>query len=188
MDRLKNRLLAANVVGMFVLAYAFMAGPGLAAPGQRLTLANVVTTQVGYQGRLVVADGTYDFIFRLYDAASAGALVGASATVNDAPVKATAYSVALDFGAAAFTGSARWLEVYYRPGASTGGYTKLSPRQPLLATAYAESLRPGATISGNLPSDSAVLRVTNTGAGTALSGSAHNHDTGGLPQSVGQTR
>src|SRR3954449_4971351 len=85
-----------------------------------------VGTQFAYQGRLVVADGAYDFVFRLYNAASAGTKIGADVSVSDAAVKATVYNVALNFGANAFFGDARWLEVSYRPGASTGSYTLLA--------------------------------------------------------------
>lgn len=165
MDRVKNRLLAANVVGMFVLAYALMAGPGLAAPSQSSALATAVGTQISYQGRLSVADGPYDFIFRLWDAPTAGIRIGPDVTVDNAQVRATAYVVALNFGATAFTGEARWIEVYYRPGASTGTYTKLASRQGLLPTAYAVSLRPGAIVEGALANNTAVITANTSSPG-----------------------
>jgi len=43
-----------------------------------------------------------------------------------------------DFGGGVFTGPARWLEVAVRAGASTGGFTTLTPRQPVLTTPYAQ--------------------------------------------------
>ena len=44
------------------------------------------------------------------------------------------FTVALDFGAGAFNGDARWLEVaVYKTGT---GWVVLSPRQPLLAAPY----------------------------------------------------
>jgi hypothetical protein len=43
----------------------------------------------------------------------------------------------LDFGTNAFNGQARYLQIWVRPGSSTGGYTPLSPRQELTATPYA---------------------------------------------------
>ena len=56
---------------------------------------------------------------------------------NDLPVSGGLFTADLDFGAAAFDGQARWLEVAVRPGASTGAYTTLAPRRALLANPYA---------------------------------------------------
>jgi len=47
------------------------------------------------------------------------------------------FTVPLDFGSAAFTGDARWLEVAVRCPAGSGSYTTLTPRQPLTAAPYA---------------------------------------------------
>lgn len=94
-----------------------------------------------YQGRLndagSPANGSYDFLFILYDAALGGSQVGSTVTVNDLEVVDGYLTVWLDFGAGVFTGQARWLEISVRPGGSTGSYTILSPRQPLTAAPYA---------------------------------------------------
>lgn len=94
-----------------------------------------------YQGLLtdggVPASGAYDFRFRLYDAPNGGLQVGATLSKGDIQVKEGYFSVVLNFGATAFFGQARWLEVAVRPGSSTGTYTVLSPRQALTATPYA---------------------------------------------------
>src|SRR5207245_406487 len=99
MDRLKNRLLAANVVAMLILAYALTVGQGQAAPttvppaptavppatgpvaappapptptvvrpaaAPQSVVPAVTPSQFVYEGRVGVADGAYDFIFRLY--------------------------------------------------------------------------------------------------------------------------
>ncbi|NJN83802.1 MAG: hypothetical protein HC802_17030 [Caldilineaceae bacterium] len=55
---------------------------------------------------------------------------------NDVAVVDGLFTVALDFGNV-FDGRALWLEIKVRPGASSGGYTLLAPRQALLATPYA---------------------------------------------------
>ncbi|MGC9399008.1 MAG: hypothetical protein ACP5HM_07710 [Anaerolineae bacterium] len=108
-----------------------------------------------YQGRLTndqgePLTGTYDFEFRLYDGSGSGAAqVGSAVTVNDQQVNEGYFTVQLDFGASAFTGDARWLEVAVRAGSSTGSYTALSPRQALTAAPYALSLRPGARVEGS---------------------------------------
>ncbi len=94
-----------------------------------------------YQGRLNDSggpvNGPADFEFRLFNAAAAGTQVGSTVAINDTGVTNGLFTAALDFGASAFDGSARWLEIAVRPGASTGAYTNLSPRQPITATPYA---------------------------------------------------
>ena len=91
------------------------------------------TTAFTYQGKLddtgSPANGAYDFEFRLFDAVSGGAQVGSTATINDLTVTAGIFTTTLDFGAAAFPGADRWLEISVRAGASTGSYTTLTPRQ-----------------------------------------------------------
>jgi len=44
--------------------------------------------------------------------------------------------LSLDFGAAAFSGDARWLQVAVRSPAGTGSFTTLTPRQPLTGTPH----------------------------------------------------
>lgn len=87
-----------------------------------------------YQGQLnqgtSVANGSYDFRFRLYDAAAAGTQVGATLTTTSVQVANGIFTVSLDFGDTAFAGSARFLQIDVK---SAGGptYTALSPRQEL---------------------------------------------------------
>lgn len=91
-----------------------------------------------YQGRLnvngVPANGPFDFQFRLFDAATAGNQI--DYTQSTLPVVDGLFSVALHLGDGMFTGPDRWLEITVRTNA-LGGYTTLSPRQPLLPTPYA---------------------------------------------------
>jgi hypothetical protein len=86
-----------------------------------------------YQGKLTdsgaPATGAYDFRFILYNADAGGSQVGTTLTADDVVVTAGAFTVVLDFGSNIFDGQARWLELAVRPGASTGFYTVLSPRQ-----------------------------------------------------------
>lgn len=99
-----------------------------------LLRAQPLGTAFTYQGRLVEngtpATGAYDFQLRLFDAPAAGAPVGATVTRDDVAVADGLFTVSLDFGPV-FTGSARWLEMAVRPGASTGAYTTLPARQEL---------------------------------------------------------
>ena len=103
-------------------------------------------TAFTYQGELTVDDmpwtGTADLRFTLYDAALGGTpasitLVLAQASLTDGRTVAD-----LDFGAIAFDGTPRWLELQVRTPAWDGigqepAYTTLTPRQPLLPTPYA---------------------------------------------------
>jgi len=102
-------------------------------------------TAFTYQGRLNngtnVASGSYDLTFTLYSAVSGGGTVGTSNVVNDLPISNGLFTVSLDFGATPFIGNDRWLEIGVRPGASTGAYTNLVPRQPITATPYATYAR-----------------------------------------------
>ena len=101
-----------------------------------------------YQGQLkeagLAANGLYDFQACLFDLLVGGSTnVVCTAEINDAPVEAGLFTLALDFGAAPFVGQQRYLEMRVRPGASTGAYTPLSPRQ--FVRAVPEALRASTT-------------------------------------------
>ncbi|MBA2731295.1 MAG: tail fiber domain-containing protein, partial [Acidobacteria bacterium] len=157
---------------VFVLAIAAM----LCCAG----IASAQTTVFNYQGKLTdagnPASGTYQLQFKLYDAG--GTQIGT--TISDIAVTATAgvFTTKLDFGAAAFSGAARFLEISVRHNASEA-YTPLSPRQQISSSP--DSIR---TLSGLQTDDSRKLggvvsthyvptsdaRLTD--AGTQTSGSA----------------
>ncbi len=103
-------------------------------------LAGPVGSSVTYQGELsqqgAAFTGSADFQFRLFDAASSGAQVGAMLTSSAVDVEQGRFAVDLDFGAAAFDGQARWLEINIRP-AGGGAYTTLTPRQRIAPAPYA---------------------------------------------------
>ncbi len=105
------------------------------------TLAAPTGTAFTYQGRLTEngapANGAYDIQFRLFDgAAGAAAQVGGTVTATELPVVNGLFTANLDFGAAAFDGAARWLELAVFDPVATQ-YVPLSPRQYLAATPYA---------------------------------------------------
>jgi hypothetical protein len=95
-----------------------------------------------YQGRLIdnndVADGLFDFQFKLYDDPN-GNIPLADATVGDVDVIDGHFTIQLDFGSSVFDGNAVWLEINVRPGelADPNNYTKLNPRQEVTPTPYA---------------------------------------------------
>jgi hypothetical protein len=100
-------------------------------------------TAFTYQGRLIdannIADGLYDFQFRLYDKADAGIQRGSTIEVNDLDIIDGYFTVSLDFGSGIFDGNDRWLEIAARAGdlGDPNEYTLLSPRQQIKATPYA---------------------------------------------------
>jgi len=103
--------------------------------------ATPLTTAFTYQGQLKQGgapfDGTADFQFSLWDAATGGAQIGTTVQVNAVNVASGLFAVNLDFGAAAFSGDARWLQLAVRPATDVIAFTTLSPRQPLTAAPYA---------------------------------------------------
>ena len=99
------------------------------------------TSAFTYQGKLndggSPVGGVYQFQFKLYDAASGGNQVGQPLTDISATVSGGVFAVSLDFGAAAFDGSDRFLEVGARMYGSSDPYTILNPRYAITSTPYA---------------------------------------------------
>jgi len=100
------------------------------------------TTVFTYQGRLsdggAPANGAYDLQFKLFDTASTGAGTQIGSTITNSALTVTGgvFTTQLDFGASAFPGADRFLEISVRL-AGSGSFTVLSPRQPVIATPYA---------------------------------------------------
>ncbi|MEA3396964.1 MAG: hypothetical protein U9R05_05830, partial [Chloroflexota bacterium] len=150
---MKRQRIFAGILALALLL-ALAAGVTLAQEPHSTLLGTSLGAAFTYQGRLMDASGdpltgSYDFQFELYDAESGVSQVGSTVTVGDVDVSDGLFTVQLDFGSSAFIGDARWLEIGVRAGSSTGAYTTLSPRQPLTATPYALSLRPGAQVIGD---------------------------------------
>ena len=110
--------------------------------------AGPLGTTINYQGQLKLnggpVTGNADMIFTLWTDASGGAQVGPTLTFdglggNPAPVSVAAglFTVGLDFGATAFDGNGRWLNIQVRYPSGGGAYTALTPRQALSAAPYA---------------------------------------------------
>jgi len=133
-----------------------------------------------YQGHLYdansVADGQYDFQFKLYDDPNldpnVGFQVGENVNVPDLDVIDGYFTVELDFNEPnVFSGSARWLEIGVRPGDKNdpNAYMLLSPRQEVTPTPYALYAASGPGVSAPLEvsgsSSDAIIKGTNTGNG-----------------------
>jgi hypothetical protein len=104
------------------------------------TTASAQTTSFTYQGRLADSgtpvNANYDLQFALWNSLSAGAQIGSTQTINSVAVSNGVFIVNLDFGASAFPGTNRFLEIAVRP-AGVGSFTTLAPRQPITSTPYA---------------------------------------------------
>jgi hypothetical protein len=105
------------------------------------------TTAFTYQGQLrdggTNANGAYTMIFKLYDAVTSGNQIG-SAITNSPTLGNGLFTVNLNFGAGAFNGSARWLDITI----SNGGVTQtLSPRVQVLPAPYALYAAVAATVT-----------------------------------------
>ena len=141
-------------------------------------------TAFSVQGRLENSgspvNGTNDVKLSLYDVASGGAPVKGPITNTAVAVNNGIFNVAPDFGAGAFTGAPRWLEIAACPSGS-GSFTSLGPRQQVLPTPYAIYAGTAATAS-NVTSGAAVkslnglkdiLTLQGTG-GVNVSDDGHN--------------
>ena len=108
----------------------------LAAP----TTTTAIDSSLTYQGTLedagTPATGSYDLEFKLQD--TAGVQVGNTIVSDNVAVTAGVFSVALDFGNAAFTGPDRFLVIDVRPGTSAGTFATLAPRTKITPAPYAQ--------------------------------------------------
>jgi hypothetical protein len=116
-----------------------------------------------YQGSLkaggAAASGVYDLQFTLFDASSAGNQISGPVTNLAVTVTSGLFTVQIDFGASAFPGAARWLQVGVRNNGVATNFTILTPRQALTATPYAIQ-------SGNVSDGTVTATKLSPGPGT----------------------
>ncbi|HEX6032755.1 MAG TPA: hypothetical protein VFY90_15090 [Tepidiformaceae bacterium] len=175
--------LAAVAVIVPVARASFSKNSPTAAPSSIQALA-ALGSGFTYQGRLTdgggPANGIYDLRFILYDADAGGTQVGATVEKANIQIQNGLFTTELDFGASAFDGNARWLEIAIRPGDSAGAYTVLSPRQPINPVPYATYAKTAGTAALALPFtqsatsavDTSLFNITQSGAGAAITGAA----------------
>ena len=98
------------------------------------------TTTFTYQGSLrsggSPATGNFDFEFKLFDLASAGAQQGSTLQRLNVPVANGIFTVSLDFGAPVLPGADRFLDIAVRTSGG-GAFTPLTPRQQVSSAPYA---------------------------------------------------
>lgn len=124
-----------------------------------LLLSSVASAQVGttftYQGRLQdngsPMSGTVDLRFSLWDSATDGSQVGVDIGVDDEVLNNGLVCVDLDFGAAAFSGERRWLEIEVDTTATSNSFETLSPRveiKPAPYTVFSSKAADANTLNG----------------------------------------
>ena len=154
------------ILGLACALSGIAAAQSPATPPPAIEPASALGTTFTYQGQLQqnggLVNGACDFRFRLWDAASGGAAVGGPLDIPNVPVSGGRFTVLLDFGASAFSGAARWLDVAV--GCPSGSAkTTLSPRQALTAAPYALFSRStgalqGRAVSAGAPAAGQVLK------------------------------
>lgn len=125
------------------------------------------TTAITYNGNLsesgLPANGSFDFRFALFDDPNGGSQIGSLLEQTNITVTNGNFAATLDFGAAAFPGADRWLQISVR---HTGGvvYNTLLPRTQLVSAPYA--IR-ALTVTGPVTGSNAVasLSVSNSRPG-----------------------
>jgi hypothetical protein len=98
-------------------------------------VAQAQPTAFTYQGQLKdagsLASGSYDMVFRLFDAEIDGTQLGTDQAAPGTAVADGLFTATIDFGAGLFDGPPRWLEIEVNT-------IVLSPRQALTSTPYAQ--------------------------------------------------
>ena len=104
------------------------------------TTIQAQTTVFTFQGRLsdnnLVANGTYDMQFALFDAVSGGNQIGQTVSNANVSVVSGIFTVNLDFGANSFSGADRYLQISVRVAGDQNPHTILNPRQSVTSAPY----------------------------------------------------
>jgi hypothetical protein len=125
-----------------------------------------------YQGQLQqgpnAVNGTCDLQFLLFNDASAGMQLGSSIEHDGVTFTNGLFTIQLDFGAAAFDGGDRFLQIAVRCPAGSGDFNSLTPRQPITTAPYA-LLSGGLVLPFNQSASSSAgaFHIENDGSGGA---------------------
>ena len=140
------------------------------------------TTEFVYQGKLSDAGNpptaVYQMEFKLFGSASGADQIGATFSNASVSVTAGIFNVQLDFGAAAFDGSTRFLEIAVKRNAGDP-FTVLTPRQKINSAPYAIKSKSSetATNSTQLGGVAASEYVTTTTVGNSFVNNATTQQT-----------
>ncbi|MBC7226206.1 MAG: hypothetical protein H5T61_03115 [Thermoflexales bacterium] len=192
---MKNRwILLSGILAVLVLALTagltLAQGPeppeGGVQPQGDVSIRELMGTAFTYQGQLKKdgnpVNGTCDFQFSLWNAASGGGQLGLTLTRSDVDVNNGLFTIPdLSFGADRFNGDARWLEIAVRCPAASGSYTTLSPRQKLNPAPYALAL-PGLWTRQHATSPSLIGGYSGNGVTSGVMGATISG--GGAPSHI----
>jgi hypothetical protein len=157
---MKKRFFTHALIKLFLAAFVIINVQPLTASAQG--------TAFTYQGRLNdganPANGIYDWRFAIYDTNSAGSLIAGPRTNSAINVSNGLFTTILDFGAGAFTGADRWLDIAVRTNGA-GTFTSLSSRQKITPAPYAILAGNAATLGGQ-GSSAFVAKAGDTMSGT----------------------
>ena len=145
----------------------------LATFNPQLSTAFAQGTAFTYQGRLNdgtnPASGTYDLRFAVYDTLAGAFTIAGPVTNSAVGVSNGLFTVTLDFGASAFTGADRWLDIAVRTNGG-GVFATLNPRQKITPTPYAVTAGNLAGVIANNSVNSALFATVGGGDGNAAGG------------------
>jgi hypothetical protein len=137
-----------SVIIVLFLALTVGAGRGYARVQGAVSASSAIGTGFTYQGQLKNSGGspitsTCTFDFSLYDALSGGTQIGGTSTVSGVSVVNGYFTTLVnsggEFGAGAFNGEARWLQIAVKCTGDAAPIT-LNPLQPLTPAPYALAL------------------------------------------------
>lgn len=148
-------------------------------------------TAFTYQGRLddgsAPATGIYDLRFTIYSSTDVpGTVISGPLTNTATSLSNGLFTVVLEYGAAPWDGSARWLEIGVRTNGS-GPFTSLSPRQQITCAPYAvraeSAASAGSVAAANISGSISLAQlpptvVTNGTSGLNLSGTLSGNGAG----------
>lgn len=192
---MKNRwILLGSILAVLLVALAagltWAQGPEPPGEGVQpqgdVSIQELMGTAFTYQGQLKQNgnpyNGTCDFQFSLWNAASEGGQLGLTLTQPNVNVNNGLFTIpALSFGADRFDGDARWLQIAVRCPAGSGSYTPLSPRQKLNPAPYALAL-PGLWTRQHATSPSLIGGYSGNGVTPGVTGATISG--GGAPSHI----
>lgn len=154
---MKKQKVIAIVLAITLLPLASSAKAQRPEPLQPASATGSVGSTFSYQGKLkkggTPVSNTCDFRFSLWDQMgtgvppTGGTQIGNTESESGISVTDGLFTVDLNFGSSAFDGQERYLQITVKCTGDSD-FSTLSPRQPIYATPYALSLRPGASIDG----------------------------------------
>lgn len=122
----------------------------------QLRTARAQGTTFTYQGQLqnngILADGTYNLEFSLFNIPSGGSAIAGPVTTNGVAITNGLFTVHIDFGSSVWNGETNWLQISVETNGA-GSFTTLSSRQQVTPAPYAIFAASASNLVGVLPAD-----------------------------------